>query len=318
MRIAVLDLGSNSFHLLVAHAASDGTLSALDRRKKYVRLGEGSLLTGAITPDRWAKGLEAASALGKRVKRYGDATAVAVATAAIREAKNGASFLDAAKRALGFRVEILSGEEEGRLVYRGARAGLDFDPGRLAVIDLGGGSTEVVVGEGERCLASWSLPVGALRMKGMFADSRTGVLDEDGANLLRHHVVAVSKDVVREMATLEPDTFVLTSGTARTMCRLADQLGLGGDFEHRIGQRAAERLARKLVGLEPGEIYDLGAPKKRCDTIAPGSIAIATLLGAFGATSAFVSKTALREGVALREWERVHGPEPRKPALVTA
>lgn len=308
MRIAVLDLGSNSFHLLVAHAAPDGTLSPLDRRKKQVRLGEGSLLTGAITPDRWAKGLQAAADLGRRVRRYADATAVAVATAAIREAKNGASFLDAAKRAIGFRVELLTGEEEARLVYRGARAGLDFDPGRLAVIDLGGGSTEVVVGEGERCLAAWSLPVGALRMKGMFADSRTGVIDDEGAASLRQHVGAIAKDVARQVTKLDPDTFVLTSGTARAMRRMADELGLGGDFKHRIGLRAAESVARKLTGLEPGEIYDLGAPRKRCDTLAPGALSLCTLLGAFGATGAFVSKSALREGVALREWEKVHGP----------
>ena len=149
MRIAVLDLGSNSFHLLVAHASPEGRLSQLDRRKKNVRLGEGSLLTGAITQERWVKGVEAVADLGRRASRYAGATAVAVATAAIREAKNGSAFLETVRRATGFRVEMLSGEDEARLVYRGARLGLDFDPGRMAVIDLGGGSTEVVVGEGE-------------------------------------------------------------------------------------------------------------------------------------------------------------------------
>lgn len=316
MRIAVLDLGSNTFHLLVALASPDGRLTRLDRRKEQVRIGEGSSRIGAITRERWAKGMEAAAALGRCASRHPGVAGVAVATSAIREAKNGRAFLDGVRRATGFRVEMLSGEAEARLVYRGARAGLEFDPGRIAVIDLGGGSTEVVVGEGDRCLGTWSLPIGTLRMKARYCRAKSGVLGADGAAALRAEVAGLVSEVAKDVRRLEPDTFVLTSGTARALRRLANDFGLGSDFKRRIGLRAAEKVARRLTGLAPSDISALGVPRMRSDTVAPGSVALCALLDAFDASAALVSRTALREGVVLREWEA--STATRSRALVTA
>src|SRR5215470_12535171 len=122
MKLGVLDLGSNSFHLLVARVDGD-EIVPLDKHKKMVRLGAGTLRRGRLDADAMTRGLAAIAELGERAREQGAHTIVAVATSALREAQNGREFIDRARAESGIDIEILSGDEEGRLIYRGASTG---------------------------------------------------------------------------------------------------------------------------------------------------------------------------------------------------
>ncbi len=125
MRIAALDIGSNSFHLMVAHVNPGGRIEVLDRAKEMVRLGE-TLRSGMITPEIFGRGLEALRALKRIADRHQPDALVAVATSAVREAQNGGEFARAVRDELGIDMRVIRGQEEAHLIYLGARSALDL------------------------------------------------------------------------------------------------------------------------------------------------------------------------------------------------
>ncbi|MDB4981374.1 MAG: Ppx/GppA phosphatase, partial [Myxococcales bacterium] len=143
MRIAALDCGSNSFHLIVADVETGGRIQVLDRAKELVRLGDSTLHTGVIPPELFRRALDALKFLRRIADRHKPDALVAVATSAVREAQNGGEFVRAARDEVGIDIRVIRGDEEARLIYHGARGSLDLGKRRVALFDLGGGSLEV-------------------------------------------------------------------------------------------------------------------------------------------------------------------------------
>src|SRR5262249_58307991 len=144
VKLGVLDLGSNSFHLLVAKVEA-GAIEPLDKHKKMVRLGAGTLRSGRLDAETMRRGLDAVAELAARARTKGAKNVVAVATSALRDSANRAEFIERARKQSDIEIEILSGEDEGRLIYLGASEGAR---GRRAVGDIGGGSGEIIAGHG--------------------------------------------------------------------------------------------------------------------------------------------------------------------------
>ena len=149
MRLGALDLGSNSFHLLVARVDGRGRFQKVTGRKAMLRLEEAVAASGRIQPELFASALDAVGELIAVAREHDADDVILAGTSALREAENGAAFAAAVRARHGVPVEILSGEEEGRLVYHGARSRIDELPTRVAVLDLGGGSVEAAVGDGD-------------------------------------------------------------------------------------------------------------------------------------------------------------------------
>ena len=129
MKVAALDAGSHSFHLIVAEVSRTGTHTIVDRQKEIVRIGEGTLRTRVIPDDGFSRGLAALAKLRKFSDAHGPDALLAVATEAIREAKNGAEFVKAARKQAGVELRTVTADEEARLVYLGARKSLDLSRG---------------------------------------------------------------------------------------------------------------------------------------------------------------------------------------------
>src|SRR5262245_57396634 len=163
MRLAALDLGSNSFHLLIADVGRDGSLTVVDRAKRMPRIGEGIFRTGAISGPSRRNALRALGELVPVIERHRPDAVHAVATAAVRDASNGSVFVAEVRERFGLDVRVISGDEEARLSYAGARARLGGELGRATLFDLGGGSLEAILGDGERVLQTASAPLGVLR-----------------------------------------------------------------------------------------------------------------------------------------------------------
>ncbi|HKR62533.1 MAG TPA: Ppx/GppA family phosphatase, partial [Thermoanaerobaculia bacterium] len=167
-RIAAIDVGTNSIHMIVVEEQRHG-YRVIDKEKDMVQLGRGSLEGRPLTEEAIERGVEALKKMAAIAERWKVKEVVAVATSAIREAPNGRRFIAAAQKAAGIKIRVISGEEEADYIYRAVRSAIDFAGGTALAIDIGGGSVELIVGTNEEVFLTSSEPVGALRMAQMFS-----------------------------------------------------------------------------------------------------------------------------------------------------
>src|SRR3954453_14001189 len=166
-RLAAIDIGSNSIHMVVAEAAPDGGYRLLGREREMVRLGKTALSEeGSLSEAAMQDGLEALAKMTTIARLRGAERVVAVATSAVREAANGADFLARVKAQTGLDARLLTGVEEGELIYRAVREVVDLGPGSAAVADIGGGSTEWIATRGGEVEQVVSLALGSPRFPG--------------------------------------------------------------------------------------------------------------------------------------------------------
>ncbi len=169
-KLAAIDIGTNSIKLLVAAVDETGVLEVLSREKSSVRLGSETLSTGRLAPEAIEAGVSAIEQFQRSVAAQEAELVRAVATCAVREAENSQEFLDAVRRRTGIEVDVVSGEEEARLIHLAARSEFSSRLDPLFLIDIGGGSTEFVVSNGERVLLTESLPLGSVRLAELVRD----------------------------------------------------------------------------------------------------------------------------------------------------
>jgi len=164
MRIAALDLGSNSFHLLVADVHPDGTFEAVTREKEMLRLGDEVAREGRISPPTADRAVASIRRLRQLAESVGAHEVIAKATSAIRTAANGSELVDRIEAETGVEVEVISGLEEARLIFAAVRASLVLEPAPALCIDIGGGSVEVMIGDAAGLRWATSLPLGVGRL----------------------------------------------------------------------------------------------------------------------------------------------------------
>lgn len=314
MHVAVLDLGSNSFHVAV-FALSHGTVLAPRRElRRVVRMAD-ALRDGHINGAGFARGLAAVESLLADLSHLDPAcSVVAVATSAIREAVNGSAFCGELERQHGIAVEILSGPDEARLAFLGAR--LFAGPaGRLAVVDLGGGSLELASGPGAEADLVDSLPIGVLRLRDVHLAAGRH-LDGETRERVAAAVRFAAGEATRSIWNRHPQRLALTSGTARALGSLADELGLRDAGCGELTLEVLSRLVHILAQFRPVDLPALGVEESRSDTIAIGAVVLHTIMELLGFAHAVVSPLALREGVAFRQLRRT-ATLPRVHAAVT-
>src|SRR5499427_9698910 len=162
--LAAIDIGTNSIKLLVANVEEDGALDIVLREKSMVRLGSETLRTGKLSPEAIEAGVSTVEHLARLAKSSGAEVVRTVATCAVREATNSDEFVAAVKKRTGLRVDVISGEEEARLINLAIRSEFPASNDPLFLVDIGGGSTEFVVSNGSRVLLTESLPLGVVRL----------------------------------------------------------------------------------------------------------------------------------------------------------
>lgn len=308
MQINVLDLGSNSFHLLCARVLEDQRVDRIAERKRTVRLGDRAFRTGSIGEVDWQAGMHAIADL-LTVAHGCSIPVVAVATSVFRDSDNGAACLSDIRRRFGVEVEVLSEAGEAELSLRGALHGLSGDgrPSRhrAAVVDIGGGSIELAVGDRNECLMTRSVPLGVLRLAATCI-STDKVLHRSGAMEIERLMYERLADDAYAVKRLMPSQVVFASGTARLIAKLTSASRLRSGV-WRVSRAAVAELVAKLENQTPAQLIARGIPSDRADTIAVGAVAFGTLLDLLGADTAVVTSTGLREGVAARAADRMRG-----------
>jgi exopolyphosphatase/guanosine-5'-triphosphate,3'-diphosphate pyrophosphatase len=310
MRLAVLDLGSNTFHLLLTEVDANGGITKLGSFKRTLRLGAEIPPGTTISESQSRRAMDAIEELLALGRPFGCRT-IAVATAVFREAANGVAFAEAVRMRFGITVELLTGAEEGRLSYLGAVSEIPAMPRPIAVVDVGGGSIQFTVGDGERCLFATSLPLGVLRLcqaaTAKSADAREAAATI--ADILRRDARLAAVMV----AAYEPAALVFASGTARTIAslRLLDAYEAtpsprradppqGPPLATRVSRAGVAGLGSALMGLDSAALSGLGVPADRHATVGAGAIVLETLMDMLGMDEATVATRALREGVIVR------------------
>lgn len=299
--IAAIDVGTNSFHLIVCDVNSTtGRFRILDREKENVRLGTGSKDMKHLSAGAMKRGVAAL----KRFKRIADsfrASIRAIATSAVREALNKEEFISLVKKETGISVEIASGFEEARLIHLGILQALPVFHKKILLVDIGGGSTEFLVGQKRTIRYGNSLKLGAVRLtQRFFPSAKTSPRD---VKECRKYIKGMLAPVLREVEKLEYDIAVGSSGTITTIARIiraargfdSESSVNGFSFKKKELDRAIDDILQRKNASERAEIA--GIDPARADIILAGTLILEQITEAFGIKEMKVSEFALREGI---------------------
>jgi len=302
MRLAAIDIGTNSVHMIVVRVRPDLSFEVIDREKEMVRLGAGGLDGRRLTDSAMAAALQALS----KFRRIAESNAVdeilAAATSATREAENGAEFLAAIERQTGIRPRVISGTEEARLIHLAAVYGVDVGDQRAVVIDIGGGSVEITLGTASRPQLARSFKVGVIRLTERFVESDP--LSKRDERRLVKYVLRETGAHLDEIAQRGYDRVIGTSGTILSLGALAARDGRGDVPEDlrnvRVSAKAFRRVGKQLVGLDlAGRLRVPGLDPRRADLSVAGCVLLDTILRRLGAAQVTLCDLALREGLVL-------------------
>jgi exopolyphosphatase/guanosine-5'-triphosphate,3'-diphosphate pyrophosphatase len=307
--LGALDIGTNSFHLVIARVR-DEHFDVVTREKETVRLGHGGGDMKLLAPDAIDRGIAAL----QRMRRIADVDNVpirAVATSAVREAQNAAQFLERAAQEAGIEIEVISGLEEARLIHLGVLQSVPVFDQRLLLVDIGGGSTEVLVGQRGETIAARSFKLGAVRLTDRFFPG--GDVTAKAIAACRDYVRSTLATFEREVADAGFDIAIASSGTGETIARMV-AAGRGEPEAHtynrfefttaevdavvaKLVSRPTAASRRNLPGLEPS----------RADIGVAGALVLQTIAHQLRIPSFTFSEGALREGVLLDSLARFQG-----------
>lgn len=307
--MAAIDLGTNSFHMLIVRVRSDGTTEPLAKEKEAVRLGSGSGDYEEIQEDAMDRGI----ACLKRFKTLADshrAEIRAIATSALREALNRDLFLKRAKKEVGIRIDIINGLEEARLIYFGILQGLPVYQERILMIDIGGGSTEILIGEKGDVIFSQSLKMGAVRLSERFF--RKDSIEDYDIQKCRFHIESLLLPILPEILKHKPDRVIGSSGSITSLgsmilARKGEKRERLNGFEFSVQELKAIRSELDSANTIKKRLKIPGLEEKRADIIVAGSLVLDEIFHQFRLKKCMISDYALREGIVydtIRKWSR--------------
>ena len=307
MRIAAIDLGSNSFHLVVVDAHPDGTFDTLVREKEVLRLGDAVAATGRIGDEHGERAVDAMRRMATVIRNVGADEVVAYATSALREAEDSAVVCDAIFDETGITVDVISGRREAKLIFGAVRRSIAITRPPAVCLDLGGGSLEVSVGDAKGLLWSTSLRLGVGRLATTFLVSDPP-LDRD-LKRLRDHIAVVLSPVADEVRSFSPRMMVGTSGTLLALATAATALRTGevpaSTNQLTVKRRDLNELHQRLVALPAHERAKLaGLEPRRADQIPAGSVLLLTAMKLLDLNELTVGDWALREGMLVEAIDR--------------
>jgi exopolyphosphatase/guanosine-5'-triphosphate,3'-diphosphate pyrophosphatase len=308
---AAIDIGSNSCRMKIARVVAH-KLKTLAEDREVTRLGASVFESGLVSPEAMALTLRALKRFQRTVQQHGVDQIRVVATAAMRDARNGPAFQAWVKAETGWNMEIISGLEEGRLIHRGVMAGEAGVGGRVLLIDLGGGSCEITLSERKRITETISVPLGAVRLTEQFLRSDPPTADDLGR--LRQWIGRELRRAHRKVKPAGVRLAVATSGTAAALSEACALLGKsGGKTVQRVGKRTnapaafaggvagtrdVSKLARRLAKLPLPEREAVpGIGPRRAEIIVAGAQVFAELLESFGLAGFRYSPLGLRDGI---------------------
>jgi exopolyphosphatase / guanosine-5'-triphosphate,3'-diphosphate pyrophosphatase len=302
MRIAAIDIGTNSVHMIVVRVRPDLSFEIIDREKVMVRLGAGGLDGRALTPEAMSAALQALSKFKRLAESHQVDEILAAATSATREAENGGEFLVEIERQTGIRPRVISGTEEARLIHLAAVYGVDVGSARAVVIDIGGGSVEITLGTGTSVQLARSFKIGVIRLTERFVQSDP-LSGREERKLVKHVAEQIERHA-EQIAAVGFDRVIGTSGTILSIGVVAATAERGtppGEVRNlRIAAKQIRRLRKDVTRLDYEERLAIpGLDPRRADLVVAGALLLDTILRRLGAQDLTLCDLALREGLVI-------------------
>lgn len=312
--LAAVDIGTNSFHMAIVRPGERGNFEIITREKEAVRLASGSGDLESISPEAMERGLQVLGRFAALARSH-DAPLKAVATSAVREAPNGPEFVRRAFEEFGVRTDVISGVEEARLIYRGVLGALPVRDKRILMVDIGGGSTEFLIGLEGRPLYANSLKLGAIRLTERFFPG--GEIRRGALSAARQFIRVALTGVRHEIRKREFELAVGCSGTVETLLDMIRGELNGTNIENTFTDDQLYTIVEKLSALDtPRKRVQLpGLDERRADIIVGGAVLLAEIFRSLKIKSMQVSPYALREGIIFDQlYRRGKLPEPAADA----
>ena len=295
---AAIDLGSNAFRLMIGQSVKRNqqlVIQEVKTLREPVRLAEG-FQGGALDEMALDRGWQALARFGKKLRGFEPGRVRAVATSAVREADNAPLFLASAERHLGFRIDVISGHEEARLVYAGVAHTVPGTERKRLVIDVGGGSTELILGQGAQPLLTESIAIGSGTFGARYFQggriTAPALLEAERVATLQFERVA------RRYRSLGWQQVIGSSGTARMLAKVLKANGLNDEGQNGITYSGLLRLSLRL--LEVGHVNQLrlsGLQSHRLSILPGGLVLMLAAFKVFGVSHMTPSEPGLRFGV---------------------
>lgn len=290
--LAAIDLGSNSFHIVVAKLVQ-GELQPIDLLSEKVQLAAGLDSNRNLTEEAQERGLECLRRFSERIKDISQTSIRVVGTNALREARNSRQFIAKAEKLLGSPIEIIAGIEEARLIYLGVSHTLAGDTGRRLVIDIGGGSTEFVIGERFEPLKLESLEMGCVSFTRRYFQD--GNIDEKSFQLAVFGALRELLAIKRSYRRLSWDDCVGSSGTIKAIRQACISCGFSEEI---VTATALKKLREKILSYSHIDEIDIDGIKEQRKAVLPAGIAIlSAAFDSLGIKQISFSDGALREGL---------------------
>src|SRR6185312_11922526 len=300
MRIAAIDIGTNSIHMIVVQIRPDLSFEVIDREKEMVRLGAGGLDGKALTPEAMHAALQVMSKFKRLADSHGVDEIIAVATSATREAQNGSDFLAQIVEETGIRAKLISGTEEARLIHQAAAYGVGVTSDVAVVIDIGGGSVEITRGTGPTMELGKSFKLGVIRLTERYVKSDPMTPREE-RKLVRHIEDEAGK-FLGQIAKQGFERVIGTSGTIQSIGAVivGDRSSNASLRNRRLTGKQIRRTRKALVARDLQERLKVpGLEPRRADLAVAGSILLDTLVRRLGAGEITLCDLSLREGLIL-------------------
>ena len=313
MTVAIIDIGTNTVLLLVAQIDEKGTITPLLYEQRAPRLGRGVEAEKNLKQDSMLRVIDVLLEYKHMIAAFAPDAVVVAATSAVRDANNRSEFSQLVRRTVGFEIEVLSGNDEAYWTYSGAIRGIP-DVHRATVVDIGGGSTEIITGNAHDVSQRASLDVGSVRMTERFFKHDPPLQTE-----IEEATIWLRRELKKpEGFSFAGSALVGVAGTATALAILDQELHeftVDAIINYRLNLRNVRALVEKLKTMTSSQILNLSTVMHgRNDVITAGGLILLEIMTQFGFDETIVSERGVRYGLALREWEKTLSKQTGRPS----
>ena len=307
MKIAILDLGTNTFHLLIANVNRDKSWNKILQERVTVKLGKGGIDKNIITPSAYRRGMDALKKFHDAISMHKIRTVLVYGTAALRSAQNGNDFLIEAKKKFGFRIQLISGSEEAELILLGVRQAVNLTNVPSLIMDIGGGSVEFIISSDSKIFWKSSFKLGAALLQGKFQPGDP--LSSNEIRLISSYVSTELKPLLAAIKKFQPSQLIGSAGSFETFASMIrhnhPETGSHyGKTSHNIDIGKFRQLHKKLIVSGREERNKMrGLIKMRIDMIVMASLLLNFVLDHARVQQMKLSSYALKEGAL---WKEIH------------
>lgn len=308
-KIAAIDIGTNSFHLIIVELKDDGTFDIIDKDRIVLRLSaELGNDKSSISEEKIELAIKVLQKFLELAKRHG-AYVRAVATSAVRESINKKEFLERVKQETSLDIEVIDGKYEAQLIYSGIKKALKIENENVLCVDIGGGSTEFIHSQNAKIIFAESIKIGAVRLSQMFFPDF--IITENAIKQCRDYVISKIKECKSLNTSIKPDFAIGVSGTVDSIFFITQYEKYGKVADEMNGYTYTKNDLNKIYDLimslrTPAERMTVqGMEAKRADIIPAGLIILRTIFDVFNLDKIKISEYALREGIVIDTYNRL-------------